>query len=76
MAKVVLIVFGIVAAFIVVAGMNAPPDVPVAERSKQECERMHPYDEVQSNNCRIQLMVRYLDDNKKSQMDGAYQRIR
>lgn len=74
--KVVLGIVGLVVAFIVLAGMNAPPDAPVAERAKQECERMHPYDEVQSNNCRIHLMVRYLDENKKSQMDSAYQRIR
>ncbi len=74
--KALLIIAALAIAFIVFANMASPPDVPVAERAKQECERMHPYDEVQSNNCRIQLMVRYLDENKKSQMDSAYQRIR
>lgn len=58
------------------AAAGCGEDVPVAERVKRECEKMHPYNEYEANNCRIVLMVRYIDDANKSKMDGAYGRVR
>lgn len=76
--RVFLIISGVVLAVLAVLVIAGSQDdgTPVSERIKRECAKMHPYDEIQANNCSIALMVRYLDDNKKSQMDSAYQRIR
>jgi hypothetical protein len=64
----------VLAAMLVYGSMQ--PKLTVEDRAKRECDRMHPYSEIDSNNCQISLLARYVIETRAIQMDRAYERIK
>ena len=67
-------VMAVLAAMIIYG--SAQPETTFQQRAKRECDKIHPYSEIDSNNCQISLTARFLLESRSNQMDRAYERAR